>query len=670
MFSRSLRRLGFLTAAVCVLSIGVAPRLAAADPSTGVITGTFVSATRGPIANASAQALDANNLNTVASTQTAEDGSFTLSLPPGTYLVYFTSFEVGSQFVPQTENPFGATRFTLAAGQTVTVNETALPTGRITGRLVNASGAPVANSDVTIINEQTTRLSGRTDEDGRYQTAPIRAGRYRIGFSLPGNLGAVQYVPQKLILEEASFFEVVADQTITVDEQLLATGFIVGRVESTDGRPLAGASVNVLDARHAGAGFTRTGDNGEFRTEVFPGQYRISFSTPDFSRFQYFVGAKTFEDATVFTVEAGRDTTVTDRLLPTGDVRVTARDARTGAPIADFCAGAESASGCSGGAGEVRLTGVVAGPTTVFAYTEDGRYFGGDTTVTVEGNGSVDAVVTLRPAALIQTVVRDAVTGQPVEGVCVHPVLLPSVQIGESFQFCSDASGTVRIGTLESGSYKLFARPPADSGYGMQWVGPHGGTGELVEARTTRAVAGTVTQIPDIRLDRAGTIAGRLTAAAGGASPTFAIVSLTSYHPGIGPSLFAPVDEQGRYEFPGLGPYSWPLLFSASGKPDQWSGNKPNRLAAQKVRVRAGATTRYDITLLDGATVTGRANDNGDFVLATNVVTGDIMGAASIENGRYTMEVLGVQVVQMTGGGPKTPIVVVPRSGTRTADMT
>jgi len=33
------------------------------------------------------------------------------------------------------------------------------------------------------------------------------------------------------------------------------------------------------------------------------------------------------------------------------------------------------------------------------------------------------------------------------------------------------------------------------------------------------------------------------------------------------------------------------------------------------------------------------------------------------------MEVLGVQVVQMTGGGPKTPIVVVPRSGTRTADM-
>jgi len=156
---------------------------------------------------------------------------------------------------------------------------------------------------VTIINEQTTRLSGRTDEDGRYQTAPIRAGRYRIGFSLPGNLGAVQYVPQKLILEEASFFEVVADQTITVDEQLLATGFIVGRVESTDGRPLAGASVNVLDARHAGAGFTRTGDNGEFRTEVFPGQYRISFSTPDFSRFQYFVGAKTFGKWSVQSLE-------------------------------------------------------------------------------------------------------------------------------------------------------------------------------------------------------------------------------------------------------------------------------------------------------------------------------------------------------------------------------
>jgi hypothetical protein len=584
--------------------------------------------------------------------------------------VWFSSFEFGSQFVPQQDGPFGAaTRFTLAAGQTITVNETAIPTGRITGRLVNASGAPVANSDVNISNDQTSRISGRTDEDGRYQTAAIRAGRYRVGFSLPGNFGAVQYVPQKVVPEEATLFEVVVDQTITVDEQLLATGFLAGRVETADGQPLVRASINVSTMGHFG-GFAITGNDGEFRVEVFPGEYRISFSTPDFTRFQFFVGAKTFEDAAVFTVEAGRDTMVADRLLPTGEVRVTARDARTGAPIADFCAGAESASGCSGGSGEVRLSGVVAGATTVFAYTDDGRYFGGETTVNVVGNGSVDATVSLRPAALIQTVVRDAVTGQPVEGVCVHPVPLPSVQIGESFHFCSDASGTVRIGPLESADYKLFARPSLESGYGMQWVGPHGGTGELAGARTTRAVAGTVTQIPDIRVDRAGTIAGRVTSAADGAPPDFAVISLASFHPGVGPSISAQIDEEGRYEFPGLGPYSWPLLFSAAGKPDQWSGNKPSRLTAQKVRVRPGATTRYDIALVDGATVTGRAAaDGGGFVLASNVVSGDIMGAASVENGRYTMEVLGVQVVQMSGGGPKKPIVVVPRHGTRTADL-
>jgi hypothetical protein len=666
---RSVRRLGLIATVACVLPLGLAAP-ASAEPTTAVISGVFVSASSGPIASARAQALNADSLASVAADTTAADGSYTLTVPPGDYVVSFSIFGRTDQFVPQKDSPFGATRFTVAAGDSLTVNETAIPMGRISGRLVDASGAPVVDSDVRITNEQTTRLVGRTREDGRYESVAFPAGRYRIGFSLPGNFGAVQYVPGKLVAEEATLFEVPAEGVLTVDERLLATGFLAGLLEQTDGAPLAGASITVLNAEvQTGAGFARTGADGRFRVEVFPGRYKLLFNTPDFSRFQYITGAKTFEDATTFTVEAGRDTTVTDRVLPTGEVRVTAVDARTGARIADFCAGAEAASGCSGGSGEVRLTGVVAGPTSVFAYAEDGSYHGESVTTTVVGNASVDLTVRLRPAAVIQTVVRDTVSGQPVEGVCVQYIPVPRPSLGDSTPFCSDAAGVLRLGPLDGGSYKLFVRPSSESGYGMQWVGPNGGTGDHAKARTVRAVEGTVTRAPDIKLDRAGTIAGRVTAAADGAPIVNGLVSLASFHPGAGPAIAVQTGPDGRYEMPGLGPYDWPLLFLAQGKPNQWSGAKANRLAAQKIRVTIGGTTQFDAAMVDGATITGRTSTEGGWIIATNVLTGDRMGAAEGINGRYTMEVLGVQVVQMSGGGPKTPLVVVPRQGTRTADL-
>jgi hypothetical protein len=282
---------------------------------------------------------------------------------------------------------------------------------------------------------------------------------------------------------------------------------------------------------------------------------------------------------------------------------------------------------------------------------------------------TVDARISLRPAAAIWTTARDAVTGQPVQGACVTLARQPGDQLPDSRYACSDTQGRVRIGPLESGDYKLFVTEPQDSGYGRQWVGRNGGTGDPREARVVHAVAGRVASLPDIRLDKGGSITGRVTAKGHGKPVTSGQVSLTAWHPGVGPVQSVEIDAQGRYVVDHLGPYAWPLLFTTTDQPSQWSGGTANRFRAKKIKVAAGKATTYNVALLDGATVTGTTTTH-DYILATNIETGDIVGSSWVDNGRYSMRVLGPQWVYLRFDRDKRvgPIFV-PQRGTKQVNL-
>ncbi len=64
-----------------------------------------------------------------------------------------------------------------------------LPGRRVTGRLVDATGAPVANTQVTALRSDATGLQARdltsTDGDGRFATVALPAGTYRIATGGP-----------------------------------------------------------------------------------------------------------------------------------------------------------------------------------------------------------------------------------------------------------------------------------------------------------------------------------------------------------------------------------------------------------------------------------------------------------------------------------------------------
>src|SRR5439155_19212640 len=130
------------------------------------------------------------------------------------------------------------------------------------------------------------------------------------------------------------------------------------------------------------AGVQTADGEGRFRVEAFAGRYKIQFFTPDQKRTQFFVGSRTFEDATTFTVKAGQDTVASDRLLPAGSIRVTAVDVRTGHAIADFCASTGTAFACSDGSGAVVLTDIVIGPAEVMVTPTSDRFLTATRTVT------------------------------------------------------------------------------------------------------------------------------------------------------------------------------------------------------------------------------------------------------------------------------------------------
>ncbi|WP_203904131.1 carboxypeptidase-like regulatory domain-containing protein [Virgisporangium aliadipatigenens] len=643
----------------------VAPAVPAqARAANGTIGGIVTTADGTPASGASVSLYRPGPNGPVQRATAGADGRYSFSVAPGAYVLSFQSVSLGAeQWSPQKLSPFEAREYPVADGATTVVDEALLASGTFAGTLTDSAGAPVASSRVSVFLPEGRWIGGTmTDSAGQYRVAGIPVGRYQLSFIVPGTQYLTQWAPRVVTQPQAGTYAVAANAVTTVDERLLPTGTLAVRPKNTDGTALVGASVSL--SADSGAYVSGSTDaSGVARMLAFAGTYRVGFRTPDWTRGQYLYGAKRWDDATPIAVAADTVTEVTDTLLPTASLRVTATDAVNGAPVTDFCASAldEGIYGCSGGSGVVLLAGVTAGPTTVHVSSEDGLHDFTELAVTAVAGATVDVSAALQPMAVFTTVIRAADTDAPLTDACVALVTAPASDVtDESFRFCSDSGGTVRIPTVPAGDYKLFVRAPRDSGYGAQWVGASGGTGDPRAAKVVQAVVGQVTTLSDIRLDRAGTITGRVTEP-DGTPAVYGAVNFASWHPGPGPNsgLAADVAADGSYTFGGLGPYEWPLLFSAKDKPRQWSGNAVDRDQAARIVVTAGGTTTYDITLRDGTTVTGTTPVE-DHVIIRSAATGEIVGVAWPVDGTYTAEVLGPQDVRVQGGAP----VAVPSSGT------
>ncbi|MEU7822717.1 carboxypeptidase-like regulatory domain-containing protein [Catellatospora sp. NPDC049133] len=590
----------------------------------------------------------------LADVLTDQNGEYTLQAPAGPQRIRFSG-PIATQYAPGKREYGEAGVYQVVAGETITVDETSLPVGTVTGRVTRTDGSPVVWQ--TVIAVEATDGDdvgvGNTDGDGVYRI-DVPPGAYVIGLETGET---VKWVPGGRTRADAQVFTVAADTVITVDEVVRGTGRAQGRFTDRDGNGLGEVSVVFHDTAFGGSYTAITDYAGYWRINSIPeGSYQVQFSSPDQLIDQWAYGTTKAAEAATITIAQYETVYVNDTKLPGGSVRITAKNAVTGAPVENFYA-LTGHFGAVGWQGVALLADVPAGTHELNVYA-DGFVNAVGVPVTVVVGEQTEIEVALQPYALLRAQVVDAATGAPVEGVCLHPATVDRFRLFEGCHSTSSADGYVTI-PVEAGRHQVFALPLGDSPYGAQWVGQDGGTGDQREAKSWTFTAGQLRDIHKIRMDRAGVVTGLITGA-DGAPVTGGQVAIATPVVGNGNTGAVDIGGDGRYTIDFLGPYQWPLNFQTGTHAWQWSGGQAKRYDAVAVSVQAGQTTTYDQQLKLGTevrvTVTG--GPPGGFAVAYTVGTGDVAGYAWVEQSgaEAVYRVLGSQHVKLhynTGSGDR-----------------
>ncbi|WP_412540780.1 carboxypeptidase regulatory-like domain-containing protein [Longispora sp. K20-0274] len=632
------------------------------DPAhAGTVTGHFTRPDGSPVSYGSVTAYTPD-YRYITGAPLSFYGEYSLSLPAGQYVLEFNGSGLVRQFAHGKRDFWTADRFTVADRGPVVVDEVAMVATQVSGRLTDAAGNPVAYSSV---NAQGLDNQGygyaQTDYDGRYSML-VSPGPYRVSFTLGYNSNTQQYVPQKKDYSSAGTVTVPSTGSLELNEQLLPFGYVSGQITTAHGDPVNGwISFQTGDGA---LGNSTSVYGGQYRIALFSGSYIGQVN--DYTRSQYLFDSRDAAHAATLTVTPGETLVANDQMLPAGKIKIVAKDAVTGNPVAGFCAGAGERYACAQGtATELLLDPVTVGETTVDV--NHALYKNLQATTTVTADATVLVEVSLRPASVLGTTVRSAVTGQPVANACV--VAYATNGDGQRYVGCSDDHGVVK-GKLDPGTWRFFVNAPWEGGYGSQWLGKDGhGTGDMLNTKTVKVYDEKSAVAPDIRLDQGGSVTGTVTDEVTGAP-------VEGAHVGLQPFGFAGSGSpNGVYHLDNVGPYNWPLHVIAAGYANEWSGDSAFRTLAATVKVTSGQTASYDFRIGKGTTVIATVpSREGGWVCARTVLGGDIAGCAYYDPATrtYTLHLSGPQKVtlswQIDGEGAGTPVsgqIAVTGTGTK-----
>ncbi len=625
------------------------------QPATGTVAGHFSDASGAPVPYANITVTGVGS-QAWRNGHTDEQGAYSVEVLPGTHKVSF-KWDSAEQWAVQAADKDAATTITVAAGQTITVDDRKLPTGVVGGRLTASDGSPLVDARVTLHRGQDTVGWASTDEEGNYSLGEALSGDgYTVSYAVGD--GSDIYVPGTADPAKARKITIVAGQQHTIDDTLPLPATVHGTLTDGDGSPKGGYQVTVtLASEDNWVQFNATtGANGTWRVrDVPPGDYRVSFAGPDGGRTQWAHGKNSEDAATLIPVPGGGDITVDDTWLAGATLVVNAVDATTGAPVDDYCVSVTSpgdGSGCATAGGPVTITDLPGGNYQMSANPGEGSYYlyTRPQPVTLTSGKTTTATIKMTLGGKVTFTASDRVSGAAVDSVCPMFEVLGHGGLPDGPGDCTDSTGKGTSNSMAAGTYEMYAAAP--TGYGDQWVGRKGGTGDQKAAARIKVMPGKTVPAPAVLLDKAGTITGVVTDAAGKPLPEMDVA--WSAWGNAGPAWDTHTDAQGRYTITELGPYAWPLLFSGAGYPRQWSGHGGDRYRAEKVKVLPSGTTTYNFTPVTGATLKGTvtAPAGGMWrIHVYNAATGDQMGAfdssAAGPGGRYELEVIGSQQVKI-----------------------
>ncbi|WP_088290579.1 carboxypeptidase-like regulatory domain-containing protein [Kineosporia sp. A_224] len=282
-------------------------------------------------------------LGTVNETFLDAAGRWSVLVPPGSYVVRVVDpFSGLTQWVPGATDPAGATVFTAAARETLTVDDTlpgccGLPVpATATGRVTDArDGSPLAGICVGVLfdpppsNVDSCQAFGlgETAADGTYERE-VPSG--------PGTFWVVD--PTKAFARTSREIAPEPGSRIVVDVALAPAGSLSGRaVDARSGAPLGGLSVDVFagpvgETSPVASGVTEA-DGTWTVAGIDPGAYTVLVGGDDTHLDQWHPGVDTQAAARTVTVVAGSTLDVGATRVPQGAVLTGRITDRRGRPV-------------------------------------------------------------------------------------------------------------------------------------------------------------------------------------------------------------------------------------------------------------------------------------------------------------------------------------------------
>jgi protocatechuate 3,4-dioxygenase beta subunit len=234
--------------------------------------------------------------NTVATATTGSDGSYSVSLAPGTYTAVFTAPSTSGYVLTGASQTWSET-VTLGSGQISTGNNVSAysqtATSAISGTVFvdnDGLGHPDSNNPglagvtVTLLSGSTTVASTTTDSNGNYSFS-VSPGTYTVqitqptGFSLEGSTtttwsASVDAPSQNTVVNEGVYQAITLGGTVFVDTNQ-------NGVQDNGESGLSGVGVTLFDLNANVVATATSASDGSFSLSgVQPGIYTVRYAAP------------------------------------------------------------------------------------------------------------------------------------------------------------------------------------------------------------------------------------------------------------------------------------------------------------------------------------------------------------------------------------------------------